>query len=329
MSLYVIGNGFSINLVKKLEKKEQLQDRIDLSNLFSKGYLIPSTYGDGCYLSKNNCPNLWRLGVRCATDSKASAAIIGNIISSYVLYLKKCEYQRKYTPCKVFFDQNHESVKTYYELNRYLKKLFIFYDKEIVGSINKMDETDRNNFIQDVPFISDINKGDIVVSYNYDILLERLLTYVNKPYKYIFDTNDIDGDSVNIFKPHGSINFEASTNISNIYSLIPSEIEIIDMLEIEFCNSLIIPPTGFVVGEEGSWVREIREGISKALLFNVQEKVYIFGLSYDIVDREEINEILCCLDKNTTHVTYIDPNPSNSLDYIISQHFNLYCHKKP
>ena len=135
MALYVIGNGFSINIVKQLENNELLQkDCIDLSNLFSKGDLIPTKYGDGCYLSKNNCPRLWGLGVRCISDSSNSTKIINNIISSYVLYLKKCEYKNKYIKKiekKIIFDKDHESVQTYYELNRYLKKLIIFYDKII------------------------------------------------------------------------------------------------------------------------------------------------------------------------------------------------------
>ena len=66
-----------------------------------------------------------------------------------------------------------------------------------------------------------------------------------------------------------------------------------------------------------------------SLINDVPNKAHIFGLSYDVVDREEINEILCCLDRNTTQIIYTDPNPSNTLDYIISQHFEYYCHKKP
>ena len=327
-SLYIIGNGFSINCVKKLEEWDFLPvNAIDLSNLFSKGDSVPLEAIDGCYLSKRQCPHLWALGARSTIDSKFSAKIINNIISSYVLYLKKCDYRNKFSTqeaSRPAFDKTHESVQTYYELNCYLKMLFIFYDKMLQKALRKLDKKS----IDDFPIIKGIKAGDTIVSYNYDILLERLLEIAEVEYRYILKEDDASSDHVNIFKPHGSINFETKIDIPNIYDLKPDQIDIVDTLQRDGRHSLIIPPTGFVVGQEGSWVRSIRECLSKILINNVPDKSYIFGLSYDVVDREEINEILCCLNKNTTQIFYINPHPSPSLDYIITQHFDFYYHLK-
>ena len=57
----VLGNGFSINLIDKL----QMSDEIDLQNLFAKGDEVrwPGEIGGG-FLSKKHCNNLWTLGAR-------------------------------------------------------------------------------------------------------------------------------------------------------------------------------------------------------------------------------------------------------------------------
>ena len=55
---FIIGNGFSINLVEKLG----LEKKIDLQNLFAKGdeVLWPGDISGG-FLSKKYCNNLWTI----------------------------------------------------------------------------------------------------------------------------------------------------------------------------------------------------------------------------------------------------------------------------
>lgn len=324
MSVYIIGNGYSINLVKTLEYHKLLdEESIDLTNLFCKGDKIPTTHENYCYLSKDNCPNLWELGIRSTTSREESIKIINNIISSYILYLQENKLK------KTSYDVKEKCVQTYNELNRYLKKLIIYYDSVVRHAFETMSLEDRDNIIREIPFINEITEDDIIISYNYDVFLEKLLDYKQIKYEYVLDKNMSINKCVKIYKPHGSINFESvDTENEYIYDILPSNIAIKADMDLYFTNTLIIPPSGFIIGKEGSWVYNVRKGIEAELLNNTPKKAYVFGLSYDVVDRDEINEILSCLDKKITQLMYIDVNPSNTLDHIISQHFVHYCQKK-
>ncbi len=326
MKVYVIGNGYSINLVRILEEKNHLETgAVDFRNLFAKGDCIPGEGGAACYLSKINCPKLWELGVRCVIDTEKASQIISNIISSYTLYVQKCKIRGDY------IDAKHQSVTTYFELNRYLKKLILYYDGLIVEAIKKIRKEELSELC--FPLISDIGYGDLVISYNYDVLFERLLMLKNKKFKYVLSEND-SIEEIRIYKPHGSINFDCiNEENENLYDLRPEKINILHLenkrLEMDFNNSMIIPPSGFIVGKDNSWVANIRNGICYSLKSCCPTHISFFGLSYDIVDRNEINEILCYLDTQSTQVIYINPDPAPSLDFILAQNYNKYVQKKP
>lgn len=330
MNVFVIGNGYSINFIKILEKLEYLEkDAVDLINLFSAGDRIPDNTKTNSYLSKNNFPQLWQLGVRSIINSDCASKIINNIISSYTLYVNRCISRKDRV------DRYHPCVTTYFELNRYLKSLILYYDELVLKAINQLTPSKNIEEICKIfPLLDEIAEDDIIISYNYDIWLERLLSLCQKKYFYA-GIEPSKKSYIKIFKPHGSVNFELYNSIddeTNIYDVLPKEIEIIEgndkSISLSFKHALIIPPSGFIIGKKASWVSEIREGL-KNTLHSCPSRVTFYGLSYDIVDRDEINEIICQLDIKETQLVYVNPKPSSSLDYILSQHFEHYYHRKP
>ena len=331
MKVFIIGNGYSINLVKILEQYNYIEkDAINLKNLFSMADRIPDRNTGNGYFCKYNFPNLWQLGVRSTIDSESASKIISNITSSYILYLNRCISRNSEV------DKSHICVRTYFELNKYLKSLILYYDKLIYEAITKLiAKKSTDEIVQLFPLINEIGVEDLVISYNYDIWLERLLTSCHNKYSYAGITSN-NHANIKIYKPHGSVNFDLCNHIedeSNIYDVSTDNLKIIDLennhLPSVFNYSLIIPPSGFIIGQSNSWVAKIREGLTSSLQQSCPSKVVFYGLSYDIVDRDEINEIICQLDITSTEIVYVNPKPSSNLDYILSQHFEHYYHKKP
>lgn len=79
-SYLLLGNGFSIDIIKKLNK----EDQIDLVNLFSKGTNVcyPKTVEKG-FLSRKYTPSLWTLGARTYNSNEESLQLITDIIDVY------------------------------------------------------------------------------------------------------------------------------------------------------------------------------------------------------------------------------------------------------
>ena len=125
-----------------------------------------------------------------------------------------------------------------------------------------------------------------------------------------------------------------STNQTKIlpspYDYKPNDIEICSNFDKLHSTDLqgqafIIPPFDYIIGNNGCWVEHLRSSIQSALK-GAPQKITFYGLSYDVVDRSEINEIISCINSNS-HVEYINPKPSPELDYILTQQFKFYKQK--
>lgn len=79
----VLGNGFSIDLVQKMGKNEE----IDLVNLFSKGehVLYPKTNNRG-FLSRKYTPDLWNLGARTYMSYDTAMQLVTDVITCANVY---------------------------------------------------------------------------------------------------------------------------------------------------------------------------------------------------------------------------------------------------
>lgn len=313
---YIIGNGFSINVVNLLIEREWIdKNAIDLRNLFSQGDVVPCADNTVGFLSPNCCPTLWRIGARAYIDSKESTQIISNIICSYNVYQSIVQQNETVSI--------HDCQTSYFELNKYLRNLFVYYNSLISDDMLK-------KIINDLPLLNRIKENDVVISYNYDILIERLLSIkMNVPVnmhnaiKYV--------GNIAIIKPHGSIDFKLNIDNASTHDLYyhqPHNITLSSNLKEEILKkdtpALIIPPLGHIKGESNSWVEYIRSNV-KTHLISSPQNVFFYGLSYDPVDRSEINEIISYID-HSANITYINPSPAPELDFIFSQHFKSYRH---
>ncbi len=58
-----------------------------------------------------------------------------------------------------------------------------------------------------------------------------------------------------------------------------------------------------------------------------EDELIIYGLSYDYVDRMEIDEILTTINSEI-EVKYVDPYPSKTLEMVLGSIFKNYIHLK-
>ena len=325
---YVLGNGFSIDLVYKMEKEKD----IDLNNLFSKGENIvyPKTESKG-FLSRKYTPNLWDIGARTYISSEDAMHIVTDVITCANVY----NLSREKRP-----GEEREStniyIRAYSELSSYLRFLFIYYNSLV-------SDDDLKNILEKVKIVENIEKNlkqgkkVFITTYNYDIFLERLLHI--KGIKFdIYGFEDTNAD-VKIFKPHGSISFSFKIQIQEFspYRINDWMSESIQQNAEDFkikydisedypIVSAIIPPAGDAGRCNYEWIKKIREGIENEVSKSSSaDTMLIFGISYWHVDRNEIDEILLSMDSKV-EVLYINPNPPSELEAVLSSLFRNYIH---
>ena len=325
----ILGNGFSINLIDKLH----MTDKVDLQNLFAKGDEVqwPGEVGGG-FLSKKYCKNLWTLGARTTMTKMEANQFIGDLITCYNVF----NTAQIVTPS--FFTSGVNIYKeAHNELSTYLKHLFMYYNANI--SDKQLAE------LSEVPLIKWINEEKnqgndvVIITYNYDIFLERLLKINHIPFGIYGLTKNIQ-NKVRILKPHGSISF-SSRDLTplgkkfDIKDTFDSMGTPITKLKLDYSlkddRSLvnaIIPPAGDANRLIGGWVKYIRSKIREEVeQSSEQDELIIYGLSYDYVDRIELDEILTTVNSELD-VKYINPYPSKTLEMVLGSIFRNYIHLK-
>lgn len=322
----ILGNGFSIELIEKLELSKQ----IDLSNLFSKGDQVvwPGTQEKG-FLSYKRCQNLWTLGARSHIDKDESGLIIDNVITALNVY----NFVRTNDSRNPDEELSNIYVQAYNELSTYLKHLFIHYNSLV---------SDSQLSAIGMPLIDYIKKRVLegycinIITYNYDIFLERLLYIAHIDYKVEgFHTKE---SNVNIIKPHGSINYSSKKRvkakqfeIKSIFNSIECKLDELELLtsDLNIDDSLInaiIPPSGDSNRLSSGWPYELRNIIENKLNHVTEKDVAIFyGISYCHVDRMEIDRIITSLHPKT-NVKYVNPYPSETFDIVLCSIFENYIH---
>ena len=326
--LIILGNGISIDLVKQLK----LEDKIDLTNLFMNGdkVLWPGNNEPG-FLSQQRCPSLWELGARPGINKEKSCKIIDDIIT--------CANVSAYSEHpSIDGDTTNVYIKAYHELVLYLRYLFIYYNNEI--SKDDLCQVISNKWGWSELFKNLNNNSKIksvtIITYNYDILLERILKALGINYQMIgFDDNDY---KFRLLKPHGSISFRTEKlsdkqtfGIKYNRDSIGGELKdlIIDE-DVNFARrsklNTMIPPSGESDRYKMSWSSVLREK-SKEYAKKIMEddEVIIGGLSYCSVDRREVDRIITLLNVNA-NIKIVNPDSENTLGAVISSVFPNYIH---
>lgn len=320
----ILGNGFTLDFLSHLEKEQISQ--IDVSNLFRMGECVPwPGNGRPGFLSHKHCPNLWALGARYNLSVENAAELIDNIITCANIF----------NNLKVDLRKNDKiiHINAYIELVSYLKSLFVFFNDKIdVDNVN-LESWGLLSFIDKINKDKEVKKINII-TYNYDIFLERLLKRYGIP--FCIEPFESNKEKISIFKPHGSISFEYKvdpqdkTAFQINYSYDNDEMSL-KQFELKYENidvlksrHAIIPPSGdpsrFL---NYKWSAEIQKSINDALSRNTdKDEIVIFGISYCHVDRVEIDRILSQFTRSVSNLSVIDPSPSKVFNAVVTTLFD-------
>lgn len=319
----IVGNGLTIDLLKCISKIED----INTKNLFRNGDKVewPDGSNEKGFLSYKRCKNLWNLGARPSMNDNEAQELVEEIIS--------CAN----TIPKNMLDDKSENiyVNAYFELVAYIKQLFIMYNKKV-----SEEDLSSSNIINwgwykliKRAYNSAEYERIYIITYNYDIYLERVLKVHNIPFDIVgIEEND---NKVKIVKPHGSISFcHKSINDKDTYDIKRSsvlyEAELNDFevryerLDENYSVYALIPPSGDSTRMLFKWAEEMRMK-EKEIIKTLQEddKIIVSGLSYWHVDRKEIDDILTTIGAKS-NVYMVNPNPPKVLNAVLSCIFDNY-----
>ncbi len=326
--MLVLGNGVSIDLVDKLGK----YPAIDLKNLFTNGdkVLWPKNDEPG-FLSQQHCPSLWELGARPNMSNDKSVKLIEDIITC-------ANVSASSEQPTINTESSNVYIRAYHELVLYLKYLFIYYnfqitDDDITEIISKnwgwselLKNLNQNKDIQSVT----------IITYNYDILIERIMHSLSIEYQVIgFDNNE---KRFKLIKPHGSISFRSERlsdkslfqikyNRDSLGGSIEELMvdENVDWNKISLINTMI-PPSGESDRYRSMWSSSLRDqSISAAKGLHEEDIVVFGGLSYCSVDRREIDRLITSLDLGV-NIKVINPNTESTFGAVLSSVFDHYIH---
>ncbi|MBK3801832.1 hypothetical protein GAY33_21905 [Azospirillum brasilense] len=323
----VLGNGFTIDFLSFLGKR----DVIDVTNLFRYGAHVPwPENGEPGFLSVKRCPNLWHLGARPTMEASEAMALIEDIITCVNVYASVSSDQLS----QIADGKNKIYLYAYRELVRYLRHLFVYYDKKIPSIGKEILEWNWAKY-----FINLHNNPEVesvrIVTLSYDVWLERTLNALSIPFKvWGFKGNE---EKFLLLKPHGSISFchkkedkdKRSFTISYSKELVSGILQDYDLrytdLDGNFPTDPMIPPAG----ESGklsynTWARQIKsEADALVTQLGAGDRMILSGISYWHVDRAEIDQLLVNA-KRDVDVIMINPSPSRTMNAVLTSLFENY-----
>lgn len=316
----ILGNGFTIDLLSHL--KDGIPDRIDLINLFSKGDTVvwPGEKIERGFLSYKHCPALWSLGARPNIDRQEAYELMENILTCANM-MSSCLTQPR---------DNNIYYDAYYELAAYLRYLFVQYNNTVEDVMLEHINSENWGWLKLIKgaYESNFYEKVIIVTYNYDIFLERLLKIKEIP----FDVGGIDDNNnkVILLKPHGSISFahkhkgvaapfsikkDETMNEANITDFYVTY----DELSKNYLVNALIPPAGDSNRLAYGWSKEIRSIIDEMLdTITDGDQCVISGISYWHVDRQEIDKLLAKISKKQIDTYMVNPNPPKALSAVLA-----------
>lgn len=325
--LFILGNGFTMDFLKHVKA----DGKVDVRNLFRFGSCVkwPADNIPG-FLSFKHCPNLWNLGARPQMSEQETMSLIEDIITCVNVHASAPQK----VPTTVTPSPNDIYLFAYKELSIYLRYLFVAYDKAIQVTGPAITNWAWFEILKEAN--DDANIDEIsIVTYNYDIWLERVLIAAGLPYHIPPIENMTPSPKIRIYKPHGSISFAhnkvrdpASFQIAYGKDL-PDAPAVdfsvtYDKLDRYYLVNAMIPPAGDSGRFNQAWANEIRTEIRKVIgSLTTQDEVVICGLSYWHVDRAELDELFVALPQDV-NIKVVNPNPNRSMNTVIASLFSNY-----
>lgn len=324
----ILGNGFTIDLLHSL----QLKDKIDVQNLFRFGAEVPwPATGAPGFLSFKHCPNLWNLGARAHCQSEDCMSLIEDIITCVNAYASKPATKKLPTgPSK----PNDIYLFAYKELSAYLRSLFVWYDQQVPAVPDTASAWSWAKFIRWASASNDYDRITII-TYNYDIWLERVLLKLGVPFQVGLLQTHSPATKITILKPHGSISFchkkvrdKAAFSIQLNRDLLDGDtpdFEVkYDHLDENYLVNPIIPPAGEAGRLNHTWAGKIRTECHKAASDLKQtDEMIISGLSYWHVDRAELDEILNGCEPSL-NLRLVNPHPTRTFIAVLTSIFENF-----
>lgn len=317
--ILILGNGLTMDLLDRLDTKK---DNIDLSNLFSKGDTVawPDGKRERGFLSYKHCPSLWNLGARPNMDKTAATELIEDIITCANMV----------SSANAMPQEDNLYLSAYYELVAYLKHLFIQYNELVTDRDLMSERLDKWGWLQLIKSAYESEEYDkiIIITYNYDVFLERLLRLKYIP--FCVGGMEDDKEKIILLKPHGSISFahnisgDLSTFVirksKDMYEASLSDFVVkYTELEKNYLVNALIPPAGDSSRLTYKWANELRQMIDQQI-DNISEndKCVISGLSYWHVDRKEIDALLAKISEKNIDTYMVNPHPPKALSAVLT-----------
>lgn len=323
--LLILGNGFTLDFLKHIDKS----DEIDVSNLFRLGAEVPwPVTGVPGFLSFKHCPNLWNLGARPTMDNNSAMSLIEDVITCINVYASKK------SPLTRLGDDPNIYILAYKELMQYLKHLFIFYNNKITIIPDRVDSWAWLKFLKHISTHESYSEISIV-TYNYDIWLERILQKADIKYRLGVLEDTSSDAKITIYKPHGSISFTHNQKLDIDSYSINTTGELLDgspqdfsvsyeALSDNYLISALIPPAGDSSRFNHTWAGKIKASAkSYAQKMTAKDEVIICGMSYWHVDRAELDELFINLDP-MVNMLMVNPSPERSLNAVLTSIFKNY-----
>lgn len=317
--LIILGNGFSIDLVNKLN----LENDINLINLFTLGEYVQWPADDKPpFLSYNHCPNLWTLGAQPNVSSVRANELIQEIIT--------CANMISQIDASV--DKIH--IKAYRELECYLMSLFIHYTKKANISLRSgidLDDWGWKQYL--IQLKNDLSVSHVdIISLNYDVWLEQLLKEWS--IEYSIAAFEEDTKKFRVYKPHGSIGFCSKIRKDKTAYTISYMGKVnldTDAFKVDYglmdglnMTNAMIPPAGDSSRMVFTWAKKQKDlAIEAATKLESGDKLMLCGISYWPVDRSEIDSYLTSVD-TAVDAYMINPNPPKDLVAVLMTLFDRF-----
>ena len=234
-----------------------------------------------------------------------------------------------------FLEKENKSIyiQAYSELIAYLRHLFIDYDRKISKEALALflEETDWG-WVSFFKNAKNKYKNVKIVTYNYDIWLERILNALD--IEYSIGGCESDNKHFCIIKPHGSISFVPQSEKKVMYE-INYTIDLgdtdISKLKVTYTDlenydkNFLIPPAGDSSRQQTNvWSKKLRScAIDAVKEITESDDAIICGMSYWHVDRKELDELLINLNQNV-NITLINPAPPKDLNAVLVTLFKNY-----
>lgn len=317
--ILILGNGLTMDLIAHLGNNK---DNIDLANLFSKGDTViwPDGKQERGFLSYKHCPSLWNLGARPNMDKQSANELVEDIITCANMI----------SSANVLPKGESIYLSAYYELAAYLKHLFIQYNEQISDRDLLSESLEKWGWLDLIQKanISPNYEKIVIITYNYDIFLERLLNLKHIPFCVGgLESND---KKVIILKPHGSISFShnqigesATFAIRKNKDMYEASLEDFlvkyDSLDKNYLVNALIPPAGDSSRLTYKWANQLRKIIDEQISqISENDQCVISGLSYWHVDRKEIDSLLAKVSEKNLDTYMVNPHPPKALSAVLT-----------